>query len=98
WNGSWLIWSPLSTPTMRAAPATRKRTSGSAVGTGTPAESSTVTVTNDRSLPSAWIVPRSGASVVGVLDDRRGGFDEPPQHRLVADDTGVVFDVGGRGD
>src|SRR3989449_951430 len=64
WNRAWLIWSPLSTATIRASPASRKRTSWPAVGTATPARSSTVTVTNERSAPSARIAARSGASAM----------------------------------
>src|SRR2546427_12696915 len=39
-----------------------------------------------------------GAALVGILDDRRGRLDQPPQHRLVPQDLGVILDVcGGRG-
>src|SRR5216110_2386765 len=64
WNGAWLIWSPLSTATIRASPASRRRTSWSAVGTAMPARSRIVTVTNDKSFPSAWRVERSGTSAM----------------------------------
>jgi hypothetical protein len=33
------------------------------------------------------------ATLVGILDDRRGGLDQPPQHRLVTHDPRVVLDV-----
>src|SRR5215510_1054797 len=61
-SDSWLNSSPLSTPSIRASPVTVKRTWWSAVGTATPALSSTLTVTNDRSEPSACRRGRSGSS------------------------------------
>src|SRR2546430_12657494 len=32
------------------------------------------------------------SALVGVLDDRRRGLDQAPQHRLVTDDLGVILD------
>ncbi len=63
-NGSWLIWLPLSTPAIDPGPINSNLTRLSANGTSVPFLSTTFTVTNDRSVPSALIVCRSGVKTI----------------------------------